>query len=68
MACRMHEPCPGTTSLIMMPDCLEVHGLSTVRNVDRVYVLDEGRVTEEGSCFARVVDDCPEGWYADFPS
>ncbi len=33
----------------MMPDCLELHGLSTVRNVDRVYVIDKGRVIEQGS-------------------
>jgi ABC-type multidrug transport system fused ATPase/permease subunit len=26
------------------------HRLSMVKNADRVYVLDEGRVIEEGSC------------------
>jgi hypothetical protein len=38
----------GPSTAVCRPPTLSAHRLSTVKNVDRVYVLDQGRVIESG--------------------
>lgn len=46
----------GRTTLII------AHRLGTIRNVDRIYVLDHGRIVESGKHETLIAD--PEGYYA----